>query len=349
MYRRAQLKQEVKQTISASRPRPMWIALLYLVITSAGASILQSLFNLISGASVLSEIFTGIPEKIMMGQDPTQIIEEIILLYADRLAALLGTLVVSSLVLSVILTLWQGLMNLGFEGYCLSLVRGEKPGVNRIFCGFPMIGKVILTSLLVWIFTSLWMLLYGVCLIVVVLIGALLMTAVPVVGVLLFIVGYIGFIIMAVRVTLRYAMTNYILLDTGKYGLDAISESKRMMKGKKGKLFMLHLSFIGWYLVMYAIAVVGCLIIGIIIAVGATGLAGSASLGAVAGMVGGVMFVLVLMAAALWLFDVWLLPYVTGSVAKFYLFFKPQEPQENGSWPTLGDTTTDSEDSNLEY
>lgn len=349
MYHRAQMKQEVKQMISATRPRPMWIALLYLVITSIGSSILQSIFNLISGVSVLSEVFASIPDKLLMGQDPAQIIEEIFLLYADRLEALIGTLLMTSLIVSIILTLWQGLMSLGFDGYCLSLVRGEKPGVSRIFCGFPLIGKVILTSLLVWIFTSLWMLLYGVCLAVVVLIGALLMDVVPVVSVLLFIAGYVGFMILAVRLTLRYAMTNYILLDTGKYGLDAISESKRMMKGKKGKLFMLQLSFIGWYLIMYAIVVVGCVIIGVIIAVGAAGLAGSASLGAVAGMVGGVTFVMVLMLAAVWLFDIWLLPYVTGSVAKFYLFFKPQEPQGSESWPELGSTTTYSEDSNTEY
>ena len=348
MYNRAQLKREVKQIISVTKPRPMWVALLYLVITSVGASILQSLVNLFSGTSVISEMLSSLPEKIMTGEDPMVIFQEIILLYADRLIALVGTMIVSSLVLSVVITLWEGLMNVGFTGYCLSLVRGEKPGVNRIFCGFPMIGKVVLTSLLVWVFMTLWLLLYGICLAVVILIGALLMEAATVVGVILFVAGYIGYVILAIRLVLRYSMVNYILLDTGKFGLDAIGESKRMMKGKKGKLFMLYFSFIGWYLLTFAVAIVGGAAIGAVISVGGAGLAGGASMGALAGIVGGVMFVLLIMFAVLWLINLWLQPYVTGSAAKFYLFFKPQSPELNDGWPALHGDITDQDQANIE-
>lgn len=338
MYDRVQLKRETKQIMGAARPRPMWVTLLYLVIASAGASLLQGIFDLISGTSFLWDLVYEISEKMMMGEDITAAIEELILLYSDRLLTLAATAVTTSVVLSALLTLWQRLMNVGFEGYCLSLVSGEKPDVGRIFCGFPMIGKVILTSLLVWIFTSLWMLLFGVCLGVVVLVGVLLLQSLPAISVILFIGGCVGFIVMAIRVSLRYAMVNYILVDTGKYGLDAIAESKHMMKGNKGKLFMLHLSFIGWYLLIFAITWVGCIVIGIIIAVGSfAGIAG-ASMGAVAGMVGGVIFVFVLMLAGVWLLDIWLKPYVTGSVAKFYLFFRPQQPQPNAGWPVLGES-----------
>lgn len=348
MYNRAQLKREVKQIISVTKPRPMWVALLYLVITSVGASILQSLVNLFSGTSVISEMLSSLPGKIMTGEDPMVIFQEIILLYADRLIALVGTMIVSSLVLSVVITLWEGLMNVGFTGYCLSLVRGEKPGVNRIFCGFPMIGKVVLTSLLVWVFMTLWLLLYGICLAVVILIGALLMEAATVVGVILFVAGYIGYVILAIRLVLRYSMVNYILLDTGKFGLDAIGESKRMMKGKKGKLFMLYFSFIGWYLLTFAVAIVGGAAIGAVISIGGAGLAGGASMGALAGIVGGVMFVLLIMFAVLWLINLWLQPYVTGSAAKFYLFFKPQSPELNDGWPALHGDITDQDQANIE-
>lgn len=338
MYNRVQLKQEAKQIMGAARPRPMWVALLYLVITSVGSSLLQGIFNLISGTSFLSELLSAIPEKMMMGRDPAEIIEEMILLYSDRLLALVATVAVSSLVLSVLLTLWQSLMNVGFSGYCLSLAGGEKSDVGHIFCGFPLIGKVILTGLFVWIFTSLWMLLFGVCLAVLVLVGVLLLNSIPAISVILFIGGCIGFIVMAIRVSLRYAMVNYILLDTGKYGLDAITESKNMMKGNKGKLFMLHLSFIGWYLLIFAITWVGCIIIGVIIAIGSVAGMVSASMGAVAGMVGGVIFVFILMLAGVWLLDIWLKPYVTGSVAKFYLFFKAQQSPANVGWPVLGES-----------
>lgn len=347
MYHRAQLKREVKQTISMTKPRPMWVALLYMIITSVGASILQSLVNLFSGASFLPEMLATLPEKIMMGEDPTAVIQEVLLVYADRLLALVGTVIVSSLVLSVVVTLWEGLMNFGFMGYCLSLVKEEKPGVNRIFCGFPLIGKVVLTSLLVWVFTTLWMLLYGVCFAVVILIGALMMESAAVVSVILFAVGYIGFLILMVRLILRYSMVNYILLDTGKFGLDAVSESKRMMKGKKGKLFMLHFSFIGWYLLTFAVMIIGGVAISAVIVGGGVGLVEGASMGALAGIVGGVMFIFLIMIAVLWLIGLWLQPYVTGSTAKFYLFFRPRIPEEDGGWPALQEEVTEQDEVNV--
>ena len=44
-----------------------------------------------------------------------------------------------------------------------------------------------------------------------------------------------------------YAMTPYILADQPDLSAkDAISQSKEMMDGHKGDLFILHLSFIGW-------------------------------------------------------------------------------------------------------
>lgn len=340
MYNRAKIKQEVKQTIAATRPRPMWIALLYLVIVSVGASVIQSVVGAVAGTSFLS---TQLTEILMSGREMEEALSELLLLYSSQMAQLAGTLIVGSILASVVLALWQGLMGVGFNGYCLSLVKGENPNAGRIFCGFPLFGKVILTSLLVWVFTMLWTLLYTVCLVIVMVVGALLLEAVPAVGVIIMVVGYVGFFILEIRLVLRYAMTNYILLDSGKYGLEAITESKRMMKGKKGKLFMLDLSFIGWYLLMYAIILVGSLIIGVIAGVGAAGMTvGGASMGALAGMVGGVMFVLVLMVAGIWLLDIWLQPYVNGAVARFYLHFKPQEPVTPESWPTLGDTTTSS-------
>lgn len=349
MYNRAHLKQEMKQTIASTRPRPMWIALLYLVITSVGASLIQSVITLVSGTSFLSELYADLYTMLMTGGNPMEVVGEFLLLYANQLGTLIGTVLTASILLSIVSALWQGLMSVGFDGYCLSLAQRENPTVGRIFCGFPLFGKVVLTSLLVWVFTTLWTMLWTVCLVVVVLIAALLMEAIPVVAVLLIILGCIGYMILVVRVSLRYAMTNYILLDTGKYGLEAISESKQMMKGRKGKLFMLHLSFIGWYLLMYAVALVGSLIVGIVVAVGFA--AGGASMGAMAGAVGGAMFVFVLAYAAVWLIDIWLQPYMTGSVAKFYLFFRPQPAADYESWPSLGDTTTTTSDDtiNTEY
>ena len=47
-----------------------------------------------------------------------------------------------------------------------------------------------------------------------------------------------------------YALVPYILQDEdyNVYGTDAITLSRDMMQGYKAKLFLLHLSFIGWYI-----------------------------------------------------------------------------------------------------
>ena len=46
-----------------------------------------------------------------------------------------------------------------------------------------------------------------------------------------------------------YAMTPYILADCPEVSAtEALKISQRMMKGHKGELFMLQLSFIGWYI-----------------------------------------------------------------------------------------------------
>ena len=339
MYDRASMKQEVKQIISGVRPRPMWVALLYSVITSVGASLIQSVIGTVGGTNALSGNLTSL---LMSGYELEEALSELLLMYSSQIVSFVGTLVAASLVSSILVVLWQGLMGVGFTGYCLSMVKGEKPTPGYIFCGFPMFGKVVLTALLVWVFTALWTLLYGVCLAVVIVIGALLMKAVPAVGVILMVLGYIGFLILVIRLSLRYSMAYYFLLDEGKSGLEAITASKQMMKGKKGKLFGLYLSFIGWYLLIYVVLVVGISIIAAIVTVvGAAGSAvGGASIGAIGGMVGGVLFVGLLTTAVTWLLSIWLQPYVSGTVAKFYLTFKPQAPAQQENWPVLEDTTS---------
>ena len=334
MYNRAAMKQEVKQVIAGMRPRPMWVALLYTIVASVGASMIQSIVGFVSGSNGL---LTPLSEMLMSGYELEEAFAEFVLMYSNQITAFLGTLIFSSLITSVLATLWQGVMKVGFDGYCLSMVKGERPTPGHVFCGFSKFGKVILTSLLVWIFTTLWTLLYAVGLIVVIVIAAIFMESVPAVSAILMILGYIAFLFLLVRLVLRYAMTNYFILDEDKFGLEAITASKQMMKGKKGKLFGLYFSFIGWYLLMYVIVLIGCGIIGVIVAVSSASV--SASITGVGAMVGGVLFVGLVMVAAVWLLSIWLQPYVSGSAAKFYLTFKPQPPVAEESWPTLGDGT----------
>ena len=96
----------------------------------------------------------------------------------------------------------------------LDSYRGEEIRVEGILDGFKDYGRILGTTFLVQLYTGLWTLL---------------------------------FIIPGIIKKYSYSMTNFILRDnpTLKYN-EAIEKSMEMMNGNKMKLFLLHLSFIGW-------------------------------------------------------------------------------------------------------
>lgn len=104
----------------------------------------------------------------------------------------------------------------GFSVLFLSIARQQQVGVGNLFDGFSDYGRVFFTQLLVGIYTFLWALLL----------------IVP--GI---IKGY------------SYALTPYILRDEPELKYNAaIERSMQMMQGHKMELFLLHLSFLGWWL-----------------------------------------------------------------------------------------------------
>ena len=96
----------------------------------------------------------------------------------------------------------------------LDSYRGEEIRIEGILDGFKDYGRILGTTFLVYIYTALWSLLL---------------------------------IIPGIIKSYSYAMTNFILKDEPnlKYN-EAIEKSMEMMDGNKMKLFLLHLSFIGW-------------------------------------------------------------------------------------------------------
>ena len=93
-----------------------------------------------------------------------------------------------------------------------------KVDIGEMFCGFTeCFGGTIVLSLLTALFTFLWTML---------------------------------FIIPGIVKTYSYAMAPYILQDDPqKDAKTCIDESRAMMRGYKGQLFALDVSFIGWYIV----------------------------------------------------------------------------------------------------
>ncbi len=106
----------------------------------------------------------------------------------------------------------------GISKFMLMFIRRGDAPVGETFSGITsggeVIGRSILLSLLISVFTFLWSLL---------------------------------FIIPGIIASFRYSMAFYILADNEDMtAMDALRASKEMMRGNKWKLFKLDLSFIGW-------------------------------------------------------------------------------------------------------
>ncbi|BBI30929.1 DUF975 family protein [Cohnella abietis] len=112
--------------------------------------------------------------------------------------------------------LLTGALTYGVMAFYLALSRGEIASTETLFSGFSRFVETFVLSLLVGIFTLLWSLLL---------------------------------IIPGIIAALSYSQAYFILKDNpGIGGLEAIRRSKALMVGHKGRLFVLYLTFIGWFL-----------------------------------------------------------------------------------------------------
>jgi len=102
----------------------------------------------------------------------------------------------------------------GFLGFFLRKARGEQAEIENLFDGFKLFGSTFLLYLLEYIFIVLW-------------------------SCLLIIPGIVKYF--------SYSMAFFILKDNPEIGaMEAITQSRKMMFGHKGRLFGLCLSFSGW-------------------------------------------------------------------------------------------------------
>ena len=116
--------------------------------------------------------------------------------------------------LIIIISLMTALLAAGYMGYCLKVSRGEQTRFMDIFRSFDHFGKALGIAVLQWIYIFLWTLLL---------------------------------IIPGIIAAYRYSQAYYIMYDHPDYSAArCLRESSRMMKGRKWRLFVLDLSFIGW-------------------------------------------------------------------------------------------------------
>ncbi|MBC2185151.1 DUF975 family protein [Listeria sp. FSL L7-0253] len=187
----------------------------------------------------------------------------------------------------VAMILVTGPLYTGVSWVYLAISRGEQPDVAYMFSGFKEFGRTFVAYLLICIFTVLW-------------------------GLLLIVPGIIK--------TYSYSQTLFILRDNPNISpLDAITESRHMMNGHKGRLFGLSLTFLLWYLIPIGVAIVGSVIVfsGVATSSYYDGLSEVISTVSAGAAFGGLVLLL-----AAWLIglgiSLYVYPYLITSIAVFY-------------------------------
>ena len=119
-------------------------------------------------------------------------------------------------IIGIILILLCLPMSWGYSVSFLEHHREQQVDIDRLFVGYRQFGRIFVAYLLNCVYTLLWTLLL---------------------------------IIPGIVKSYSYALMPYILADNPKMsGEQAICRSMAMMQGNKLRLFLLHLSFIGWVL-----------------------------------------------------------------------------------------------------
>lgn len=315
-FNRAQLKQSVKLSMKRTASKPMVVTLVFTVVVSAGTWLINTVLGwLLTGDSVgnFGELYL---RYLQMGYEVEEAMEQAMLAFLSQGPGNMFAAVVGGTVLSILVALWQSAMNVGYEGYALSMVRDEDPPMGMIFCALPQIGPVLVTRFLAGLFMLLWGLLVAVGY-VVLLFAAITVAAFTesvVIALPLILAAVVYLVLGVIWVSVRYALVDFVLLDKGLYGMEAIRENKRLMKGNTGRIFMLMLSFIGWYLLMFVIVYAGIMLA--VVPVIAQMYSSNTS-----GLIAASGFALVIIAVAgiaATVLTLWLKPYVTGTMAKFY-------------------------------
>jgi len=181
-------------------PKLFFISLLYVVLVTLVAWLSMRLPGSIRAEDIISRLSSGeIPSLtiIYTGFRP------------------IGVL------LALILSLLQPVLETGFISYCMKINRKQDTEVKDIFNGFLFLAKIILILIITSVLIFLWSLLL---------------------------------IIPGIVAIYKYKLAYYILLDDPKKtALQCITESKQMMSGHKLDLFLIELSFLGWYVLDLAI------------------------------------------------------------------------------------------------
>ena len=120
------------------------------------------------------------------------------------------------MLLSALLSLLELILSAGFTIFILNTVNGTEASLWNLLDGFSSFFRIIWLSILSSVFVFLWSLLL---------------------------------IVPGIIAVYKYRLALYLLLENPNMrAIDCLRESKRLMRGHKWQLFVLDLSFIGWFI-----------------------------------------------------------------------------------------------------
>ena len=157
-----------------------------------------------------------------------------------------------AMLLLALISLISSTLTIEAYHFFLRVYRGEKMRVGEFFASITVdVGRKMGAALWMELFIALWALLAmlpGV--IAMVIAGSVSMSAADGIVTVALCLMYAAVIVVVIK-SLSYGMMYYIIRDCpGVRVRAAMKLSMRMMKGNKGKLFVLLLSFFGWILLM---------------------------------------------------------------------------------------------------
>ena len=224
---------------------------------------------------------------------------------------------------TLLLTLYSVVMDFGYKIWCLRAWRRDEANFATLIDGFGMAGQVLMMEIHIFVRLFGWCLLPGIP--ATVIISSVNSLEVMVLLMELFTFALIPYLYF---IRLRYALTPYLLMDRPERGAAAaVRESVNLMRGWKMELFKLDLSFLGWYVLEWGLAILAQIIfliptlMGILQSGATTETLLTLAAGTTAGSLVGLLLCLPV--------ELWLLPY-TGLVrAGFYdarISFVPPAP-----------------------
>ncbi len=157
-----------------------------------------------------------IPSEPILPSVLPRAVQRILMALSNFLASDAGTTVMILLAIAgVVLFVIGGGIQLGLIRYNLDLLTRENPpAFLTLFSRMSIFGRALGLRLMTGILTALWSLL---------------------------------FVIPGIVAAYRYALAPYLMAEHPEMGvMEAISQSKALMRGNKWRLFCLQLSFIGW-------------------------------------------------------------------------------------------------------